>query len=116
MTIIAIPVVLVLRSARTKCSDTGRDAIYVDIRDALTNEKIGTGATVAAGQAVSNRGSTMLSESDGPWPAMVSRPGRYVDTVTKDGYRQWVQYRVLVKAKGCELQRVDLTARLQRET
>lgn len=100
------------------CTDIGRFAVHVEVRDAATNAPAVEGATLTIrdGEYVESR----RGEPGAPAPPVLAagaeRAGTYRVTVRKEGYRDWVREDVRVKRAGwCdELQPVQLTARLER--
>lgn len=107
-----------LPSETMACNREARPAIGVYVRDSLSGQLIGSGATVifVDGSFVD---STMVPAGDPLWdPHPITtqrtfeRPGRYQVTVRRAGYSTWVQSNVVVVRGECHVETVLLTARL----
>lgn len=100
------------------CSDIGRFAVHVEVRDAATNASAAEGATLVIrdGEYVDSRHGGPGAPPIPVLSAGAERAGTYQVAVRKEGYRDWVRENVQVKRAGwCdELQSVQLTARLER--
>lgn len=102
------------------CSDIGRFAVHVEVRDAATNAPAAEGATLTVrdGEYVDSRNGGPGAPPIPVLSAGAERAGTYQVTVRKEGYRDWTRENVRVKRAGwCdELRSVQFTARLERSS
>ena len=114
--------VLIIASAGAACSlvtdstvcDARADpALTVDVRDSLDNGFVGQGARVIArdGEFADTAESAY---GERPAELALERPGTYLVTVDRAGYRLWSRSDVRVSSNECGVRTVGLRARLQR--
>ncbi len=93
------------------CTTEARAGINIEVRDSVTSAPAATGAIATARDGIFT--DTLMSfdglSRAGAW----ERPGNYVVSITKAGYRQWSASGVQVTDGGCHVRPVILQARLQ---
>lgn len=100
----------------TLCTGDVVPAVRVAVRDSATNAPAGTQALVVArdgAYADTARGSAATPDLF-TFGLAAERPGSYDVTVEQPGYRTWRRDGVRVTRGQCHVNRVDLTALLQR--
>ncbi len=97
------------------CTTIAIPGINVYVRDAASGASTAAGATVVARSGAYTDSVTVPAPLtyDFPVSLALERPGYYVVTVRKAGYRDWSQSSVRVSADKCHVHTVTLTASLQ---
>lgn len=96
------------------CSTEARAGITVDVRDSVTDARVGRGARVIARAGAMADTTDETGFSDGPYGLAYERAGTYVVTVEQTGYARWTRNDVQVTNGDCHVNGVTLVARLQR--
>src|SRR5689334_23353562 len=84
----------------TVCAAIAHPGITVDVRDSVTNQLAGQGARVIASEGTFADTALFLS-GDTPFRLVEERPGTYLVTVEKEGYRTWSRSNVRVTRGTC---------------
>lgn len=94
----------------TQCSDEGRFAVNVEVRDARTGSALTEGVVV-----IIQEGPYADTARSPDLAAGFERPGTYDVRVQKTGYQEWTQRGVQVtRSGGCDrLRSAKVTAQLQ---
>ena len=116
MKMLIFPTILsvgVLLSSCAVCPAIALPYLTVEVRDAQTGAPAAEGAT---GTATDGTFTDPLNTFDNlvMYPETYERPGVYDVLVQKPGYEDWTAENVRVRDGECNVQTVDLEARLER--
>lgn len=98
------------------CTREARPGISVTILDSATSAPAGSSSRIVArdGLVADSVPSQWTAASDGPFGLAYERPGSYILTITKTGYRDWTKSGIVVTADQCHVRTVPVTALLQK--
>ncbi len=103
-----------LISGPDDCSRESRPGIVLEIRDAVTNERVGDGAVITVTAGAFESHPEFPADFVGPFPLVHEREGIFTVEVVREDYQPWIRTGVIVPKDRCHVRTAQLTALLVR--
>jgi hypothetical protein len=99
-----------LISGPEACTRESRPAIVLEIRDLVTGQRVGDGASITVTDGTFEAHPVFPADFVGPFPLVHEREGIYTVEVSRADYQPWTRSGVIVPRDRCHVRTAQLTA------